>query len=112
MFLSSAPKLLLSDILLQVNGKIKELDLKLQQTREDLHTKNGELAVKNSKLADTEIEVKLLQLRKAILAAQKKDLIETKNKTSENYVRKGRKYSLTTIRLFSYNTYSHPLTLR
>lgn len=71
-----------------MNVKIQELELKLEQTRDELHIKKGELAVKNSKLADVEMEVKLLQLRKGILIAQRREVTEAKNKTSEDYVRK------------------------
>ena len=59
----------------------------MKQTEEGLHTKKGELAVKNSKLADVEMEVRLLQLRKEILVAQKADITEAKNKTTDDYVR-------------------------
>lgn len=70
-----------------MNTQIEECQFKLEQTKEALHTKQGELAVKNSKLADVEMEVKLLQIRKAIKQAQKCDLIEAKEKTSREYVR-------------------------
>ena len=43
--------------------------------------------MKNSKLVDVEMEVTLLQLRKAILQAQGKDLKESTIKLSDSYVR-------------------------
>ena len=52
-----------------------------------LASKQGELVVKNSKLADTEMEVKLLEVRKSILQSQKKDIINEKNMILEKYVR-------------------------
>lgn len=58
----------------------------MEQTRDELHTKKGALAVKNSKLADVEMEVKLLQLRKEILTAQRNEEIEVKEKIAEDYV--------------------------
>lgn len=62
--------------------------MKLEQGKERLSTKQGELVVKNSKLADVEMEVKLLQFRKDILQSQKKDIAEEKNLLFEEYVRK------------------------
>lgn len=71
-----------------MNVKVQQCELKLEHAREEIHTKGGELAVKNSKLADVEMEVKLLQLRKAILTSQKEDRLEEKIKISEFYVRR------------------------
>jgi chromosome segregation ATPase len=77
-----------NEFVLQVNADIQETELKLEQARDDIHTKKGELAVKNSKLADVEMEVKLMSLRKAILIAQREEITEAKKKIAEDYVRR------------------------
>lgn len=56
------------------------------QTKEECRTKEGELAVKNNKLADLQVEVKLLTLRKGILQEQNDSLVKTKEQLVENLV--------------------------
>ena len=85
---NSLPKLITKSIDFTVNAKIQDLELKLEQTRDELYTKKGELAVKNSKLADVEMEVKLLHLRKEILTAQRKEETETRKEIADDYVSK------------------------
>ena len=71
-----------------VNGKIQEFEKKVAHVKVEILNRKGELAVKNSKLADVEIEVKFLHLRKAILTTQKENLTETKNEIFKDYVSK------------------------
>ena len=70
-----------------VNARIQDVQMKLEQGKERLATKQGELVVKNSKLADVEMEVKLLQLRKDILQNQRKDVTEEKHLLCNKHVR-------------------------
>ena len=70
-----------------MSGKTQECQFKLKQSREELHTKQGELAVKNSRLADIEVEVDFLQLRKGIIQAEENDLTEDIKKISKELVR-------------------------
>lgn len=69
-----------------MNVKIQEFELKLEQTKDGLQTKKGELAVKNSKLANVEMEVKLRELRKAILQTQKDDIANCNNTLLQSFV--------------------------
>ena len=61
-----------------------------EKTKNELHTKQKELAVKNSKLADVDMEVKLLQLKKNIIQSQKDNLLESNCKISKEFVRKSK----------------------
>ena len=70
-----------------MNVKIQELEVKLEQTKEGLQTKKGELAVKNSKLATVQMEVKLRELRKAILQTQKDDIANSNETLLQHFVR-------------------------
>lgn len=69
-----------------MNAEIEDSQMKLEQIKEDLETKQGELVVKNSKLAGIEIEVKLLQLRRDILEDQKTSMKEAKDKLIQEFV--------------------------
>lgn len=69
-----------------MNAEIEDSQMKLEQIKEDLETKQGELVVKNSKLAGIEIEVKLLQLRRDILEDQKTSTKEAKEKLIQEFV--------------------------
>lgn len=69
-----------------VKAKIVECQSNLEQTKDLLHTKQGELAVKTSKLADVEMEIKLLEVRKDILQTQKNDIAKENSKLLEDYV--------------------------
>lgn len=69
-----------------MNAEIEDSQMKLEQVKEDLETKQGELVVKNSKLAGIEIEVKLLQLRRDILEDQKTSTKEAKDKLIQEFV--------------------------
>lgn len=69
-----------------MNAEIEDSQMKLEQIKEDLETKQGELVVKNSKLAGIEIEVKLLQLRRDILEDQKTSTKEAKDKLIQEFV--------------------------
>lgn len=46
----------------------------LQQLREEVKTRQGELAVHNVKMVDQEVEAKLLDLKKTILEEQSRKL--------------------------------------
>lgn len=46
----------------------------LQQLREEVKTRQGELAVRNVKMVDQEVEAKLLDLKKTILEEQSRKL--------------------------------------
>lgn len=48
--------------------------LALQQLREEIKTRQGELAVRNVKMVDQEVEAKLLDLKKTILEEQSRKL--------------------------------------
>lgn len=48
----------------------------IQEAKEEVHTKLGELAVKRNKLADQEVETRILQIRKGILKKQRDSLSE------------------------------------
>lgn len=69
-----------------MNGRIQAVHRELEQGRERLSTKQGELVVKNSKLADIEMEIKLLRLKKDVLESQEKDIAAQKERISEEYV--------------------------
>ncbi len=70
-----------------MDTSIQECQLKLEQTGEELLTMQGKLAVKDSKLADIEMEVKLMQLRKEILRNQKNEFLNDTNNLSDELVR-------------------------
>ena len=70
-----------------MNCSIKETIDLLEKTRQELQTKQGELAVKNSKLINVETEVTLLQFRKSIFQAQKQEIVEATAALGDNHVR-------------------------
>ena len=69
-----------------VAQSIEQSKSELLQIGEQYRTKQGELAVKNNTLADLEVEVKLLTLRKGILQEQRDSLVENKRQIAEELV--------------------------
>ena len=69
-----------------VTESIEQGKLEVLRTREEHQNKHGELAVKSSKVADLEVEVKLLSLRKGILQEQRDSLLRNKQQLIEKLV--------------------------
>ena len=69
-----------------MSSKIQQCQLQLQQTREEVHTFQGELAVKKMKLADLEVNTKLLSIRRSILQEQKGTLAKAKRQLEDDLV--------------------------
>ena len=65
---------------------IEQGKLELLRTREEHANKQGELAVKRNKVAELEVELKLLSLRKDILQEQKYSLDQKKQELTEQLV--------------------------
>ena len=65
---------LLCNIASTVKEEIQSCALELQQVCKEVKTRQGELAVRNVKMVDQEVEAKLLELRKAILEEQRNKL--------------------------------------
>ena len=59
-----------------VKEEIKSCQAALQQVREETDTCRGELAVRNLKMVDQEVEVKLLAMKRSILEEQRNTLLE------------------------------------
>jgi len=74
-------------LLALVNGTIQDTLENLRKTREQLQRKQGELAVKNSKLVDVELGVTLLNIRKSIYQSQKQEMLEAQEEMVEKNVR-------------------------
>lgn len=75
------------------------------KTKEECRTKQGELAVKNNKLADLEAEVKQLTVRNGILQEQKDTLVQTREELVQHLVS-------TVTCILSSNTQDYVLNLR
>ena len=58
-----------------VSSAIRQAQLQLQQTREHVSNKQGELVVKNLRLSDVEVDTKLFTLRERILLEQRDKLL-------------------------------------
>lgn len=56
--------------------EIQSCQAALQQVREETDTCRGELAVRNLKMVDQEVEAKLLAMRRSILEEQRNKLLE------------------------------------
>ena len=65
---------------------IEQGNLEILRTREEQHNKQGELAVRSNKVADLEVEVKLLSMRKGVLQEQRDSLIQNKQQLIEKLV--------------------------
>ena len=76
----------MSVILFAVTVEVEQCQLCIQEIREEIHTKQGELAVKRNKLADQDVETKILQIRKEILTNQVDILFREKQKISDHVV--------------------------
>lgn len=61
-----------------VKEEINSCMLALQRLRDDIKTRQGELAVRNVKMVDQEVEAKLLALKKTILEEQSSKLSQEK----------------------------------
>ncbi len=64
----------------------------IHQIKEDIQSKRGQLAIKRNKLANQEVEVQVLRIRKEILTNQKDKLYEEKHATSQKAVSKNSNY--------------------
>ncbi len=71
-----------------VSLKIQWSQNDVQLVKDEAHTLLGEVAVKNTKLADLEVSCKLLKLRRDILRGQKEKLAESKTELSGELVRR------------------------
>lgn len=69
-----------------VAESIEQGKLEILRTREEHATKQGELAVKSNKVAELEVELKLLSIRKEVLQEQKDSLVQKKQELTENLV--------------------------
>ena len=69
-----------------VGESIEQGKLELLRTREEHANKQGELAVKSNKVAELEVELKLLSIRKGILQEQKDSLVQKKQELTEKLV--------------------------
>ena len=67
--------------------KIEQGKADVLAAKEKYHTKQGELAVKKSTLADLEAEVKVLTVQKSILEEQKQSLTKDKEELTQALVR-------------------------
>ena len=69
-----------------VGSEVEQCQSELQHVREEVHTKQGELAVKRNKLADQVVETKVLRVRKQILQDQMHTLTQNKGKITLEFV--------------------------
>ena len=60
-----------------VKEELQSRKAALLQVQEETKTKRGELAVRNVKMVDQEVQAKLLELRRNILRKQRDKLIDT-----------------------------------
>ena len=79
-----------------VSSKIQQCQLELQQTTEASHTLQGELVVKRLKLADLEVNAKLLTIRRGIAQEQRDKLAESRKQVIDELV---------CLLLFNYSMY-------
>ncbi len=70
-----------------VSAQIQQSQSELQQVKDEAHTHLGEVAVKNSKLADVEVTCRLLTVRRDILREQRDKLAGSKTELSAELVR-------------------------
>ena len=77
---------LFSNVLHAVAESIEQGELEILRTREEHANKQGELAVKSNKVAELEVELKLLSIRKGILQEQKDSLVQKKQELTEKLV--------------------------
>lgn len=63
-------------LLVAVKEEIQGCVQALQHVTEEVETRQGELAVRNVKMVDQEVEARLLRLRQTILEEQKSKLSE------------------------------------
>lgn len=59
----------------------------LHHVREEVETRQGELAVRNVKMVDQEVEARLLELQQTILEEQKNKLTATNNTMASELVK-------------------------
>ena len=76
-------------VFVAVKEEIHLCVLALQQVREEVKTRQGELAVRNVKMVDQEVEARLLDLRKIILEEQNGKLAATNRIMTSELVAKG-----------------------
>ena len=65
----------------------------LQHVREEAETRQGELAVRNVKMVDQEVEARLLELRRNILEEQRNKLSEENQSLTSDMVWNCTKFS-------------------
>lgn len=70
-----------------MSSQIQQSQAELQQVKDEAHTLSGEMAVKNSRLADLEATCRLLTVRRDIFQDQKEKLMESKAEISRELVR-------------------------
>ena len=58
----------------------------VEEVQRELKTQEGELAVKNVKMVDQEVEARLLRMRESILEGQKRQLLEENQKMASQLV--------------------------
>lgn len=73
-------------IIFAVSSRIQQCQVELQQMRERTHALQGELVVKNMKLADMEVKCKLLCVCKNILQEQRDTLYKSKRQLAKELV--------------------------
>ena len=72
-----------------VSSKVQDLQLELKALREQVESTEGELVLKNQKLADAETEAKMMRVRHGVLSAQvseQQQVQETLEKNSVSHV--------------------------
>ena len=60
-----------------VSSQVQDLQLELKSLREQAGSAEGELVLKNQKLADAETEARMMRVRRDVLALQAKELQQT-----------------------------------
>ena len=73
-------------MLLTVRACIQECQRDLHKVRSRGGVLQGELVVKNQRLADSEIRMRLQEVKKNVLEEQKSDLMKEKQQLSNNLV--------------------------
>ena len=69
-----------------VKEELQSCKAALLQLQEETKTKSGELAVRNVKMVDQEVQAKLLELRRNILREQRDRLIDTNQSLTSELV--------------------------
>lgn len=71
-----------------VGSELEKSQSELQHLREEIHTKQGELAVKRNKLSDQVTETEVFTVRQCVLQDQRLTLVQSKDEITHEYVSK------------------------